>query len=258
MDRAKMTLAIILVVVATHFILSPARGQAQSPPADPDSSRVTAQTDASFWPSTARDWATVAQPVVPFVVFVLGVWFAWQRLQIFRARVPHMTISHEVSHRRVGTEYVHIAVTTILHNSSKVNIEFFNGFSSIQQVSPSTDKAVEDLYAEVFVAGKHEYLAWDTLGQIRRSWEKDEFVVEPGESETETFEFVISADVKSILITTFFYNSRVLGIIPRDSDLKDAPRLRRKLRPWLEVRGPRGWSRTTVHDTILPEGQDNR
>ena len=258
MDRAKMTLAVMLVVVATHLILSPVRGQAQGPPTDPDPPRVTAQTDSSFWPSTAKDWATVAQPVVPFVVFVLGVWFAWQRLQIFRARVPHVTISHEVSHRRIGTEYVHIAVTTILHNSSKVNIEFFNGFSSIQQISPSTDKAVEDLYAAVFVAGEHEYLAWDTLGQIRRSWEKDEFVVEPGESETETFEFLISVDVKSILITTFFYNSRVLGMIPRDSDLKCAPRLRRKLWKWLKVGGPRGWSRTTVHDIILAKGQNNQ
>ena len=167
-----------------------------------------------------------------------------------RARAPHVTISHEVSHRFVGTEYVHIAVTAILHNRSRVNIEFRDGLFIIQQIAPSLDEDVEELYASVFLDHEHEDLQWPTLEQARRAWDEDELIVEPRESETETFEFIVSTDVESIVITTYFYNSRVLGKIPDDIELRDAPRLRGKLRRWREVRGPRGWSRTTVYDIL--------
>ena len=197
-----------------------------------------------------KDGSAIAQAVATVVAIGVGGLFAWRNAQIFRARAPHVTISHEVSHRFVGTEYVHIAVTAILHNRSRVNIEFRDGLFIIQQIAPSLDEDVEELYASVFLDHEHEDLQWPTLEQARRAWDEDELIVEPRESETETFEFIVSTDVESIVITTYFYNSRVLGKIPDDIELREAPRLRGKLRRWREVRGPRGWSRTTVYDIL--------
>ena len=197
-----------------------------------------------------KDGSAIAQAVATVVAIGVGGLFAWRNAQIFRARAPHVTISHEVSHRFVGTEYVHIAVTAILHNRSRVNIEFRDGLFIIQQIAPSVDEDVEELYASVFLDHEHEDLQWPTLEQARRTWDEDELIVEPRESETETFEFIVSTDVESIVITSYFYNSRVLGKIPDDIELREAPRLRGKLRRWREVRGPRGWSRTTVYDIL--------
>ena len=241
-----------LVVAATAACLVGPAGTASSQGPESDQSPHGGSERAASASVTDRlkDGSAIAQAVATVVAIGVGGLFAWRNAQIFRARAPHVTISHEVSHRFVGTEYVHIAVTAILHNRSRVNIEFRDGLFIIQQIAPSLDEDVEELYASVFLDHEHEDLQWPTLEQARRAWDEDELIVEPRESETETFEFIVSTDVESIVITTYFYNSRVLGKIPDDIELREAPRLRGKLRRWREVRGPRGWSRTTVYDIL--------
>ena len=199
------------------------------------------------------DWARIAQSLATVAAIVVGGILAWRNLHLFRSREPHVTITHRISHRVIGARYVHIAVTATLHNSSRVNVEFRDGAFTLQQIAPVLDEEIENLYAQVFVDEKQTYLQWATLDNARRSWDEDGLVVEPGESETETYEFIVSRDVESVAITTHFYNSRVLGKIPDDTELQDAPRRRGGLRRWREVRGPLGWSRTTIYD-IMPRG----
>lgn len=62
-------------------------------------------------------------------------------------------------------------------------------------------------------------------------------------------EFVVPSDVDSVLITTFMYNSRSMGKIKGDIDSPvRAEKQKRRLLRWLEVEGPRGWTRVTAHD----------
>ena len=241
-----------LVVAATAACLVGPAGTAslQGPESDQSPHGGSERPASATITDRLKDGSAIAQAAATVVAIGVGGLFAWRNAQIFRARAPHVTISHEVSHRFVGTEYVHIAVTAILHNRSRVNIEFRDGLFIIQQIAPSLDEDVEELYASVFLDHEHEDLQWPTLEQARRTWDEDELIVEPRESETETFEFIVSTDVESIVITSYFYNSRVLGKIPDDIELREAPRLRGKLRRWREVRGPRGWSRTTVYDIL--------
>ena len=241
-----------LVVAATAACLAGPAGTAspQGPESDQSPSGGSERAVPASITDRLKDGSAIAQAAATVIAIGVGGLFAWRNAQIFRARAPHVTISHEVSHRFVGTEYVHIAVTAILHNRSRVNIEFRDGLFIIQQIAPSLDEDVEELYASVFLDHEHEDLQWPTLEQARRAWDEDELIVEPRESETETFEFIVSTDVESIVITTYFYNSRVLGKIPDDIELREAPRLHGKLRRWRDVRGPRGWSRTTVYDIL--------
>ena len=241
-----------LVVAATAACLAGPAGTAssQGPEADQSPHGGSERAVSASITDRLKDGSAIAQAVATVIAIGVGGLFTWRNAQIFRARAPHVTISHEVSHRFVGTEYVHIAVTAILHNRSRVNIEFRDGLFIIQQIAPSLDENVEELYASVFLDHEYEDLQWPTLEQARRAWDEDELIVEPRESETDTFEFIVSTDVESIVITTYFYNSRVLGKIPDEIEPRDAPRLRGKLRRWREVRGPRGWSRTTVYDIL--------
>ena len=239
-----------LVMAATAACLAGPAGTASPQGIESDQSPPGGSERAASVTGRLKDGSAIAQAVAAVVAIGVGGLFAWRNSQIFRARAPHVTISHEVSHRFVGTEYVHIAVTAILHNRSRVNINFRDGLFIIQQIAPSLDEDVEELYASVFLDHEHEDLQWPTLEQARRAWDEDELIVEPRESETDTFEFIVSTDVESIVITTYFYNSRVLGKIPDEIEPRDAPRLRGKLRRWRDVRGPRGWSRTTVYDIL--------
>ena len=238
--RNAATVALIVAVVTAYA--QPGLVSAQIPVLDVDTTSAT----GGF-----LDWARTAQSLATVAAIVVGGFFAWRNLHLFRSREPHVTVSHQISHRPLGTKYVHIAVTATLHNSSRVNVEFRDGAFTLQQIAPVSGEDIERLYAQVFVDREQKYLQWATLDDTQRTWGEDELVVEPGESETETYEFIVSRDVESVVITTHFYNSRVLGKIPTGTQPQDAPRRRGRLRWWQEVRGPLGWGRTTIYD-IMP------
>lgn len=168
------------------------------------------------------------QAGVTTLAVILGGIFAAYKWQVFRESKPHLTITHEVSHRSVGDSYVHVVVTAMLRNSSKVHIELREGFYRLQQVAPVSDEDLEVLYAEVFAEGKQVEIQWPTLEQVRRNWDKNETIIEPDESHPETFEFIVSKDIESVVVYTYFYNSRF-------SQGRQAAK---------------GWHATTVHDIM--------
>ena len=165
--------------------------------------RVAGLTSSSF-----GDSAKVVQALGTVVAIFSGGFFAYYKLQMFRDFEPHLTISHRVSHRPVGDSYVHIDVTAILHNSSKVQIEIRKGFFLLQQISPVSDESVESMYAQVFQDSTHDNLQWPTLDEITRAWSEAELIVEPGESHQEAYEFIVTTDVESVVVYTYFHNSR--------------------------------------------------
>ena len=136
--------------------------------------------------SRAKDLAGVVQAGITFVAIIVGGVVAFLKLQVFRDFEPHLTISNSISHRLLGTKYVHVAVTATLHNSSKVKVEIRRSFFRLQRLAPASDEEVERLYAQVFTNAEEEYLQWPILDQVRRFWDEGELIVEPGESHRET------------------------------------------------------------------------
>ena len=241
----------LLIVFAVITLTHPQLVSAQEPEQNPNSSQDSQEEATTSTGRTFRDWAGGIQSIVTVVAIGIGGYLAWRNWHIFRAREPHVTISHQVSHRVVGTEYVHISLTVTLHNSSRVHLEFRDGSFTLQQLAPVLDEEVERLYVQVFEDGPETYLQWPTLEDVNRTWNEDELVVEPGESEYQTYEFIVNREVESVVLSTYFYNSRVLGKIPDNVEPRHAQRRKRKFRRWLEERGPSGWGRTTVYDIIL-------
>ena len=200
-----------------------------------------------------NEWLAIIGALATTAAVVGGGLFAWRNTQIFRAKAPHVVITHEISHRPVGTQYVHIFVTAVLHNSSRVHIEFLDGFVALRQVSPVADGDIERLYQQVFVAQEQGRFQWFDLDLLRHHWDQDSLLVEPGETETEIFDLVVRRDVESVAITTYFYNSRVVVQVQDNGELSEVRRRRRKLCPWRRVRGPLGWGRTTVYDILTAD-----
>lgn len=170
----------------------------------------------------------IAQAFVTILAIVVGGFFAAYKWQVFRESEPHLTITHDVSHRPVGDSYVNIAVTATLRNGSKVQIELLKGIFSLQLLSPTTDELVESLYDEVFEEGIHTALQWPIIDEAERDWGQGELIVEPGESHSETFEFITLADVEAVMIYTYFHNPRFFK----------------------GTNAAEGWGATTVHDMI--------
>ncbi len=149
----------------------------------------------------------IAQALVTIVAIVSGGSFAAYKWQVFREAEPHLTITHEVSFRRISESYVHIAVTATLENNSRVQIELHDGNFLIQHIAPTLDEHVEALYAQTFVKEEFVDIPWPILVDVQRVWEEGELVVEPGELHPETFEFIVSEEVKSVIVYTYLYNS---------------------------------------------------
>ena len=223
---------------------------AQGPPSDPAG---TAVSTLDVVTDVVKDWLAIVGAGVTTAAVVGGAILARRNAQIFRAKSPHVAISHEVSHRPVGDSYVHIFVTAVLHNSSRVHIEFLDGFAAIRQIRPVTDDDVEFLYDQVFVERGSDNLEWPYLDVLRHRWDRDGLLVEPGETETEIFDFIVQRDVESVAVTTYFYNSRVVGPLPDDSELDTVKRRNRRFLRWLAVRGPVGWGRTAAYDIVNSE-----
>jgi hypothetical protein len=114
------------------------------------------------------DWNTnplkLAADIVPGVAtvaaIVIGGVFAWRNLWWLRTFQPHITITHSVSHRPVGTQYINLAVVATLYNSSQVKVEIREGVFQLAQVSPIEDDQLLSMYRSAF-----------PLSNERKRWE---------------------------------------------------------------------------------------
>ena len=249
----RATGAILTGLIVAVFLVSCSGGNAErTDPNSNDSVSPDARLEApkSRW-DLARNTAIIGQAAATIIAIGLGGAFAWRRGYLFRAGQPYVTISHEINHRRVSPEYVHLEITATLRNPSRVKVEFRDALFIVQQLTPADDDYVFTLYRKAFPdtdPRKYQPLDWEYLEEIRREWNKDELIVEPGASAPVTFEYVLGTGIPSVSITTQFYNLRVTGKIHDDINPRNAEN-----RKWFglwAVSGTKGWNRTTTYDII--------
>lgn len=175
------------------------------------------------------------QSFVAAVAIVIGAIFAYDRLQLFRTFYPHLTIEHTVFHRSLSESYIHIDVTVVMHNSSRVQVEIRESFALVQEVAPISNNEAGTLRDKAWAEEEDPTFLWPIVGRLTRKWDPNELIVEPGERHSETFEFIIDKagvyidpdrPVRTVLIYTYFKNEG------RQSNSVSA----------------KGWAATTVYD----------
>lgn len=181
--------------------------------------------------SRVRDVVGIVQAFVWAFLIVAGGIFAYRKLQLFRDFEPHLTVTQAVTHRPVGTQYVHVGVIVTLHNSSKVKVEIRDFFFRMHQISPLRDEDIENLYAKAFRAENHSDVNWPVMENVAKGLGRNELVIEPGEYHNEPFEFIVSEKVETILIYSYFYN-------PKYSQRSQSAQ---------------GWTATTFYDMMKSE-----
>ena len=124
-----------------------------------------ALADASF-----KDAAAAVQGIGTLVILSVGGGLAYYRFYLFRSSYPNLTVVHEVSHRRVGESYVHIAVNANLHNGSRVRVEIDQSYSLLQRIAPTTDDEVRQIYQDAEAGEGYNDFQWDTIEEVQRSW----------------------------------------------------------------------------------------
>ena len=155
--------------------------------------------------------ARTFQAIVTAVAIFAAAVFAVLKLQIFRTFAPHLTIWQKVSHRRIGESCVHIDVVVTLRNSSRVKVELRQGLFLLQRISPTNDEDIEALYAPSFINRTYPDILWPVIGDMQRSWDENSQIIEPGAAHQEVCEFIVAADVKSVLAYSYFHNPHSLN-----------------------------------------------
>ena len=176
----------------------------------------------------AGETSRIVRDLATALAIVAGGSLAAIKLQVFREFEPHINITHEISCQEIGDSYVHIGVTAVLHNTSKVKIEVLKATFALQQIDPITDAMIEELYVM-----KTNEIEWPVLEEVERDWNKNDLIIEPGESHRETQEFIISRQARYVLVYTYFYNS------------KYAPKFQ----------NGEGWTTTSFYDIISKSAQ---
>lgn len=176
--------------------------------------------------SRARNIFSVIQSFVTIIALVTaGIW-AYFRFRVFRTLQPHLYIEHRSTHRSLSSSYIHIEVTAILHNTSRVEIELERGVAIVQEVGPISDGEAESLNEEALKDEADPGILWPIIGRLQRDWDGVNLTIEPGSTHSETFEFIVPKwDDQTLLLYTYFYNAEAQY-----------------------VRG--GWSATTVYDVV--------
>ncbi len=152
--------------------------------------------------------ADIILALVTIFAILFGGIFAATKLELFRDFEPHLNVTHVIHHRGVGDSYVHLDVTVALQNSSRVKVVLQKGFLVLQRISPTTDEAIERVYEEAFAGEYIQDFSWAVLEEEFREWREDELTIEPGEIHREVLEFIISREVHTIQVYTFYYNSK--------------------------------------------------
>ena len=88
-------------------------------------------------------------------------------------------------------------------------MEVRNAAFRLYKIAPIQDNDIEKLYTEVFVANEFNHIQWEALYSVARTWDENKLIlIEPNQTHRESFEFIISDDIRSVLVYTYFYNSR--------------------------------------------------
>ena len=148
-----------------------------------------------------KDFSGIVQSILTILAILAGGGFALYKLKQFRDLEPHLTISHTINHRHVGDPYVHIDVTALLHNSSRVKVELQDGYFLLQHITQLPD-------GQDMPDGNLLYPPWPVLDQASFDLGDQALVIEPGQSLQEVFQFMVPREVEAVLISYFFYDSR--------------------------------------------------
>ena len=180
------------------------------------------------WP---KDLTAIIQSIFAVVAIAGGAAFAIFKLQLFREFAPHISVTHEVSYRRIGNSYTHIDLTATLHNSSRVKVEVSSGEFRLLEIAPVLDDhELEERLAERDSIGSNEPFGhWPVIDHFRFEWGDYDLLVEPGQTFSETIEFVIHQEITTIAIQSYFFNSDYLA----------------------GSRKPEGWGAVNVYDIVV-------
>ena len=151
------------------------------------------------------------------VGLVIGGIVGAYKFDLFREGKPHLTIDLTVSSRPINDEDTHVGVVARLHNTSRVGVKVENVDWELSVIAPYSEDHLERLIqafryntSDQKVTDESEdantwvEFPWQILDSDSQSG--IEMMVEPGETEQVTYDFIVPDTVETVSVSMHIKN----------------------------------------------------
>ena len=129
-----------------------------------------------------------------------AVWFVLQG----EAR-PRANITHAITHRALDDHWTWVVVRVDVGNTGRRRLSLRTARVWLQQVLPLTPDMRSALGTPDVIPAHASHVPWHSVGKVYADVPVDA-VIEPGETHTLDFEFLIPSDVRTVLVYSYFDN----------------------------------------------------
>lgn len=167
----------------------------------------------------------IFQSLITMIAIVVGGIWSYMLFVSRRQKYPRAKIEHQVSFRPVVSGKLILSLDVTITNQGDVLLSLISWEIKAKQMLPPTEQLAQFLLLESKEKSPiaPEVIVWDTIAARKDEHKKGLFEIEPGEQHQFHLDFLINADVSTILVESFFNNVAKRG-------------------------KPVGWSLTTIHD----------
>ncbi|MBI3173124.1 MAG: hypothetical protein HYZ25_05355 [Chloroflexi bacterium] len=175
--------------------------------------------------SNVETLVNIAQSLTTILAIIIGGIWSYVLFVSRRQKYPRAKIEHQVAFHPVVPGKLILSLDTTVINQSDALLSLASWEIKAKQMLPPTEQLAQFLLLESKEKPPiaPEIIVWDTIAARKEEHKKGLFEIEPGEQHQFHLDFLINADVSTILVESFFNNAAKRG-------------------------KPVGWSLTTIHD----------
>ncbi|MHC4171357.1 MAG: hypothetical protein ACYST5_00230 [Planctomycetota bacterium] len=179
---------------------------------------------------TAKDISEIVVNVSTFIAIVIGGVWTYMMFVRRRQKYPRAKVSHRIIHKKIDNNKTLIRVDVEMCNQGDVLIRLSRRLVRIKQMLPLGESALQMIDSKKKrIRRKEAKGQWPILGEVDLSGEDAIYEIEPGDTDEFPFDFVISSEVKTVIVYSYFRNKAKRG---------------------REI----GWNKRTVYDIFEKEG----
>jgi hypothetical protein len=163
-------------------------------------------------PESLSQGMSALESVATIVALVIGGVWTFRLFVRNRVDKPRATPSHAISIVDLGPEGLLLHVSVQVQNGSAVMLRLTSGEIRLAPILPLPDDATPllDEFRASERTGATE-INWPGCQRIVFDWSKRPREVEPGESDTYHFDFVVSSGLKEFEVYSYFQNVAKIG-----------------------------------------------